>query len=114
MNRYILPTFLGLAHGVADGATGLLLGSLPHSMSVSQVGALVLLYNLLALGGQPSAGLLTDRLRRPRAALMVGLWFVGVGLIVMGWSPIFAVVLTGIGSAAFHVGGGALALCAHT
>ena len=43
MRRLTLPLVLGLAHGVADGAAGMLLGSLPHSMALEQVALLVLL-----------------------------------------------------------------------
>ena len=61
MRRLILPLTLGLAHGVADGAPGMLLGTLPRAMALSQVALLVLLYNALAFGAQPLVGLLADR-----------------------------------------------------
>ena len=64
---------LGLAHGVSDGAAGLLLGSLAHTMPTWQIGLLVLLYNALAFGGQPVAGLLADHLRQPKMAAVAGL-----------------------------------------
>ncbi len=112
MIRYLLPIILGLAHGAADGATGWLLGSVTHSMSLAQLGALVVLYNMLALGGQPIVGLLTDRLQRPRVATLIGLLLSGLALITFEWHLVMAIVLAGVGSAAFHTGGGALALCA--
>ncbi len=110
MRRLLLSIILGLTHGVADGIAGLLLGILPHSMATPQVGTLVVLYSMLAFGGQPVAGLLTDRLRRPQATAIVGLLFLGVALVVAGWNSKIAVMLAGLGSAAFHVGGGAIAL----
>jgi MFS transporter, FSR family, fosmidomycin resistance protein len=112
MRRLILPLVLGLAHGVADGAAGLLLGSLPGSMPLEQVALLVLLYNGLAFGGQPVVGLLADRTARPRAATLVGLLLLAGALLAGTGQPQVAVALAGLGSAAFHVGGGALALCA--
>lgn len=112
MRRLILPTTLGLAHGVGDGAAGLLLGALPRMMPLEQVSVLVLLYNLLAFGAQPIAGWATDKLRRPRAVAVMGLALLGLALVVMRLQPVLAVILAGIGSATFHVGGGALALCA--
>jgi FSR family fosmidomycin resistance protein-like MFS transporter len=112
MRRLTLPLTLGLAHGVADGAAGMLLGSLPRLMDLGQVALLVLLYNALAFGGQPIVGLLADRVGRPRAAALAGLLLLGAALVAFGPQPRLAVALAGLGSAAFHVGGGALALCA--
>lgn len=112
MRRLILPTTLGLAHGVGDGAAGLLLGALPRVMPLEQVSILVLLYNLLAFGAQPMVGWATDKLRRPRAVAVTGLLLLGLALLIMHPQPVLAVILAGLGSATFHVGGGALALCA--
>jgi FSR family fosmidomycin resistance protein-like MFS transporter len=110
MRRLTLPLVLGLAHGAADGVAGLLLGGLPRALAVEQVALLVLLYNALAFGGQPIVGLLADRLARPRAAALAGLGLLGAALLLYAGQPRAAVVLAGLGSAAFHVGGGALAL----
>src|SRR5262245_205869 len=112
MRRLTLPLMLGLAHGVADGAAGLLLGGLAHTMSLERVALLVLLYNALAFGGQPIAGLIADRLGRPRAAAVAGLLLLSAALLLGQRQPQLAVALAGMGSATFHVGGGALALCA--
>jgi FSR family fosmidomycin resistance protein-like MFS transporter len=110
--QYLVPLLLGLAHGVADGSVGMQLGSLNGAVSFERIGLLVLLYNLLAFGGQPLVGLVTDRLRAPRAAVLLGLACHSVALLLSHSNPAGAVVLAGLGSAAFHVGGGALALCA--
>ncbi|MFL5803996.1 MAG: MFS transporter [Roseiflexaceae bacterium] len=112
MRRLILPLILGLAHGIADGAAGLLLGGLPRAMPLERVALLVLLYNALAFGGQPLLGLLADRLGRPRAAALFGLLLLAGALLLAERQPQLAVALAGLGSAAFHIGGGALALCA--
>jgi len=112
MRRFTLPIVLGLAHGAADGAAGLLLGGLPRVLPLEQVALLVLLYNILAFGAQPLVGALTDHLRRPRAAALVGLLLLCSALIAGNGQLRLAVALAGLGSAAFHVGGGALALCA--
>ncbi len=112
MRRLTLPLALGLAHGVADGAAGLLLGGFPGAMPFEQVALLVLLYNVLAFGGQPVVGLLADWAGRPRGAALVGLLLLAGALLAGLGHPLAAVTLAGLGSAAFHVGGGALALCA--
>ncbi|MCC7359682.1 MAG: hypothetical protein IT317_09405 [Anaerolineales bacterium] len=112
MKRWLLPLTLGLAHGVADGAAGLLLGRLPRALDLGAVALLVLLYNLLAFGAQPVVGLLTDHLRRPRLVALGALGLLAAGLLLGPLSPPVAVAVMGLGSAAFHVAGGALALCA--
>jgi len=112
MRRLSLPLLLGLTHGIGDGAAGFLLASLAHTLNLSQVSTLVLLYNVLAFGGQPLAGWLVDRLQRPRLVALIGLPLMGLALLCAAWQPTFAVVLAGIGSAIFHVGGGVLAICA--
>ncbi|MFB2833321.1 MFS transporter [Floridanema evergladense] len=107
-----LCLILGIAHGFADAAAGFLLGSLPRTMSLEQASWLIILYNILGFGYQPLAGMLTDKSKRPRLAVLVGLFLLLSALIVAQWHSQLAVILAGIGSAVFHVGGGALALAA--
>ena len=108
--HYALLIVLGLAHGISDGAAGLLLGSLNHALALWQVGLLVLIYNALAFGGQPVAGFVVDQLHQPKLAAGVGLVTMSLALLVAPWQPAIAAGIAGIGSALFHVGGGALAL----
>jgi MFS transporter, FSR family, fosmidomycin resistance protein len=107
-----LSLILGIAHGLADAAAGFLLGSLPRTMSLEQASWLIILYNILGFGYQPLAGMLTDKFQRPRLAVLVGLFSLLLALAIAQWHSQLAVILAGIGSAAFHVGGGALALTA--
>ena len=107
-----LCLILGIAHGLADTAAGFLLGSLPRTMSLEQASGLIILYNILGFGYQPLAGMLTDKFQRPRLAVLVGLFSLLLALAIAQWHSQLAVIFAGIGSAAFHVGGGALALTA--
>jgi FSR family fosmidomycin resistance protein-like MFS transporter len=107
-----LSLILGLSHGVADAAAGFLLGSLAYTVSLEQASWLIILYNILGFGYQPVAGMLTDRFKCPRSAILVGLSLLLWALVVAGWQSQLAVVLAGLGSATFHVGGGSLALSA--
>jgi FSR family fosmidomycin resistance protein-like MFS transporter len=116
MNRktsfpYRLPSVLGIAHGVSDGAAGLLLGSLAANSPAAQITLLVLIYNALAFGSQPLIGYFADSLRSPRVFASGGMVLLAASLIVRapGFSEV-AVFMAGIGSAAFHVGAGALTL----
>jgi len=107
-----LSLILGIAHGLADAAAGFLLGSLPRTMSLEQASWLIILYNILGFGYQPLAGMLTDKFQCPRLAVLGGLFSFLLALAIAQWHSQLAVILAGIGSAAFHVGGGALALTA--
>lgn len=112
MKKLALPVSLGLAHCVSDCSAGLILGSLTSSMSLYGVGSLVLLYNILAFGAQPLAGLMTDKLKNPRLAAITGLILMIAAILLFYFNPFIAVICAGLASALFHVGGGALALCA--
>jgi len=111
MRRIILPVTLGAAHGVSDCSAGLILGSLTNSISIYGVGSMVLLYNVLAFGAQPLAGLLTDKLKNPKLAVLTGLFLMAAAVTMYFINPFIAVLFAGLASAVFHVGGGALALC---
>ncbi|HEX5705744.1 MAG TPA: hypothetical protein VFX96_00495 [Pyrinomonadaceae bacterium] len=112
LNEHALPLVLGLSHAFADAAAGALLVGLSHSMALSQVALFVVLYNVIAFGAQPVFGHFADRARRPREAALAGLALLACALFAARIDVSTAVVLAGIGSSLFHVGGGALALCA--
>jgi FSR family fosmidomycin resistance protein-like MFS transporter len=107
-----LSLILGIAHGLADAAAGFLLGRLPHTMSLEQASGLFILYNVLGFGYQPLVGMLTDKFKRPHLAVLVGLSSLLLALLVKDGDSQIAVILAGIGSAAFHVGGGSFVLTA--
>lgn len=106
---YLLPLLFGLAHGVSDASAGLLVGI---TWQLSSPGAkyLILLYNGLAFGLQPLAGLLLDRINQPRRGAALGLICTAAGVAVTRWTLIPGLVLVGIGSALLHAGGGAVTI----
>ncbi len=110
--RGLALLLLGLAHGVADLAAGLVVFSLPQRLPLADAAALVVLYNALAFGGQLLCGPAVDRGRQPRVVLLSGLVLLGAALGVSEREPAAAAGLAGVGSAAFHVAAGALALAA--
>jgi MFS transporter, FSR family, fosmidomycin resistance protein len=102
---------LGLAHGVADGSAGLLLGNLPSTRPGLQVALLIFIYNALAFGAQPLVGWFADKGERSRLTAITGLCLLALALFPMPTGGLeVSVLLAGIGSAAFHVGAGALTL----
>lgn len=106
---YRLLVLLGGMHGLSDCASGFMIGSLPQNGWLD-MGAFLLLYNVLAFGGQVPAGILVDRLDSAKGAALLALGTVMAGLLLMPIVPAGAVMLAGCGSAVFHVAGGRLAL----
>lgn len=99
------PLFLGLAHGLTDASTAFILLSQPQ---LSQTLELYIFYNLIAFALQPLLGAFVDQQARFKWALVGSLSMVACGVILAPlnlWSAIF---LAAIGSALFHVTGGAL------
>ena len=106
---YRLPFLLGLAHGVSDASAGLLVGVLIQQGS-SNVNMQILQYNLLAFGLMPLAGLLFDRLQRPKQGTEASLLVTLAGLMMLPFQINTAILLIGLGSACLHAGGGSLAI----
>jgi FSR family fosmidomycin resistance protein-like MFS transporter len=79
-------------------------------MSSPEGGLLIFLYNGLAFGLQPIAGLLLDRLKQAHMGAAFGLVLTSIGLAVFWVNPRFGILLIGLGSAFFHAGGGAISI----
>jgi FSR family fosmidomycin resistance protein-like MFS transporter len=99
--------WLGLAHGVADGAAGWLLGQCLLHQPPATAASGILLYNALGFGGQALVGPLVDRYHCPRATTLAALVLLTLALVIP--SPLPALALAGLGSACFHPGAGAIA-----
>jgi MFS transporter, FSR family, fosmidomycin resistance protein len=106
--KYRLAGYLGIAHALNDGCAAFLLVSLALTRPVEESALLFLLYNGLAFGGQILAGWLTDRYIGIYWATVAGLFLVGLAGCAGQWQATLAISLAGVGSALFHVGGGAL------
>jgi len=107
--NWLLPLLLGLAHGVSDASAGLLVGLIWRS-NLPNGALLVLLYNGIAFGLQPVAGLALDAWNQPRRGAALGLVCTALGLFASLHSVALGMLLTGIGSAFLHAGGGAVAI----
>ncbi|MEK7459346.1 MAG: hypothetical protein AAB663_02970 [Patescibacteria group bacterium] len=103
---------LGLLHGVMDTATGFAFGSMVFGaggVDISAVGVLLIGYNTIAFGLQPVVGLFVDRYKNYRGTVRVGVLLGGVGLACVAVQPYVGFALLAVGSALFHVAGGAMA-----
>jgi FSR family fosmidomycin resistance protein-like MFS transporter len=103
---------LGIAHGIADTSAGFILGSLAVNLPLEEATWLIIVYNMAGFGYQPIAGWLTDKHHCPRRTVLIGLLLLLLALCALNWQLQMVVELAGLGSAAFHVGGGSLALTA--
>ena len=100
---------LGIAHGLSDAAAGFAVGVLIQRSSADG-GLLIFLYNGLAFGLQPVAGLLLDRLNQSHKGAAFGLVMASIGLAIFWLNSLLGILLIGFGSAFFHAGGGAVSI----
>jgi len=107
----LLAVCLGLSHAVNDSISGYAVGRAAFaSPDASTAGLQVLAYNVLAFGGQLPVGWVLDARPRLRAALALAFALTAAGLGAASWGQSWAAVLAlGLGSAVFHVAGGAYA-----
>ena len=110
--RVFQPTVLalGIGHGFSDAAAGYLIGGLAHRSDFTQMAGAVMVYNVLAFGGQLPAGMWLDRVGRYRTTLIVSLAVMIVALFFSKTNIWFFTILAGISSAFFHVAGGGTTL----
>ena len=107
----------GVAHAFVDASCAALVfpASTTGKLAPAEVAAAVLAYNLLAFASQPLLGWFVTESRsahawaRIGASMVAGAFFLSLVPGLM-WP---AVVLTGLGNAIFHLGGGSW-LCAPT
>lgn len=102
---------LSLTHGVVDLTAGAQLALLPflreeYALSYSMVGMIPLFSNLTSTFTQPFFGYLSDRVQK-RWLLPVSLMLGAAGLAVVGhmtsyWLVVAAVMLSSLGTSAFH------------
>lgn len=103
---------LGLLHGVMDAATGFAFGGLAFGVlegNSPALGAIVFGYNIVAFGLQPIVGLFVDRHKNYRGTVRSGALLAGASLGLIAVQPFVGFGLLALGSALFHVAGGAMA-----
>jgi MFS transporter, FSR family, fosmidomycin resistance protein len=101
----------GTAHLVVDAVSAVAVLQITATQAVEPEAfvALLVLYHAMAFGLQPLLGLAADATQRHRAAAVGGCLVASVALLVPSW-PTLAVMIAGVGNAAFHVGAGVLCL----
>jgi hypothetical protein len=102
--------FLAVSHALVDAVCALIIfsGQRAHLIPSYAFASLVILYNVMAFGLQPPLGLILDKWRRPRAAVIAGLLLLAASAAGLRYWPIAAVVSAGLANAVFHLGGGSI------
>lgn len=109
MKSKIIIPFLALGHGINDLLAGYFLGCLAAgSGDITRIGLSLLLYNLLAFGGQYPVAIWLERIGQHQK-MISGAFLLNLGAAVLFFSiPSLAVVMAGIASAIYHVAGGSV------
>ena len=112
INKKGIPIIYGIIHLFIDASTvGLLFGVILYfKCTAEQIYFYILLYNFIAFGLQPVFGYITDLLKTPKTAAVSGILFILASFFFYFHNPVTAIVLTSIGNALFHVGGGVINL----
>ncbi len=110
MKKYELVIFLGLVHFFNDCISGLIVGRAAGTKDVLTTGLFVMVYNVLAFGIQPVWGVLGDYMRNYKYVTLLGMILVILSLFTIEINILASIILAGLGSSAFHAGGGGLTL----
>ncbi len=106
-SKAVIPV-LATGHGLNDMLAGYLLGSMAAGESVLQAGIGLMIYNLLAFGGQYPVAIWLEKIGAHKKFL-TGAYLMNLTAIVLfPLLPPLSVVLTGIASAVYHVAGGSV------
>ncbi len=112
MTKYY-KTLIGysIIHGIIDlcAVTIVLYIATLHKLNVHETFGFILIYSVLAFGLQPMFGLLIDKLHTTKESSIIGGFLILSSFFVLNF-PLLVVILAGIGSALFHVGGGSISL----
>lgn len=111
--RYrLFPVVYGLMHAAVDASCVMALFStvFVHDLSPFNTFYLIIAYDVMAFAGQAFFGLLIDKLRFSRGAVLTGIVLSAAAVLLLKVEPYAAVICAGIGNALFHVGAGSLSL----
>lgn len=108
-DKFFVILFLGLGHGLNDLIAGYFLGSLVQAKTdLIQISIGLLMYNLLAFGGQYPVAIWMEKFQSPRRFL-VSSYILNIAAIgIFTFLPQVSIVLSGIASAIYHVAGGSV------
>lgn len=113
MNKNQIVTFLGYSfiHGVVDLCCAIVVFSSLrlNIFSADSVFFYIVTYNVIAFGLQAPFGVLVDRFQNPKESAWYGCSLILISFLFINY-PSLAIILSALGNAFFHVGGGSISL----
>ncbi len=113
MNKSLTTSLLGysIIHGIIDlCCIAIVFGTLLfHNLNINDVFILVVTYNIIAFGLQAPIGFFIDKYQAPKESAFTGCILVLVSFLFFN-IPALVIILSGLGNAFFHVGGGSISL----
>lgn len=112
MSATRLAVGYGVLHALVDlcTVTAAVRASRSADLGLFNELGMVVTYDLLAFALQAPLGVLVDRWRACRHALLVGMALAGCAVLTAPLSPVFTMAIAGVGNALFHLGAGARVL----
>ncbi len=113
MNKNSIITLLGFSiiHGIIDLCCALVVFSalLRNIYSADSAFFYIIAYNIIAFGLQAPLGILVDKFKNPKGSAQFGCLLVLISFLLLNY-PFLAVMVTALGNAFFHIGGGSISL----
>ena len=104
------PLYWGILHGVNDWVAGYLLAHYAFAVAPQQSFFALIIYSVLAFGGQLPVGLWLDNKRDLKNSGVISVILLLVACFVSFIDPFAAIIIAGIASAGIHVVGGCACL----
>ncbi|MGE5627906.1 MAG: hypothetical protein ACM3X7_07285 [Solirubrobacterales bacterium] len=100
-----------ISHGLIDACCAAIIGAniLLAGKNLTELTFSIVMYNIIAFALQTPVGLVVDKIKKPAESAALGCILVLIGLIFYKWFFV-ALIISGLGNAFFHVGGGVIIL----
>ncbi len=108
----LLPLIWGILHGFNDFTAGFMLSNYMIQGNVHGY-LLLVVYSILAFGGQLPAGLWLDKSRNIKGFAFTSIYLLLISIALFFVNPALAIIVNGIASAGIHVTGGSVCLMIH-
>ncbi len=113
MNKNQIITLSGysIIHGIVDLCCAVVVFStlLYHGYNTKDIFVFIVTYNVIAFGLQALFGFLVDKYQVPKESALVGCVLILSSFFLFN-VPTLVIILSGLGNAFFHVGGGSISL----
>jgi MFS transporter, FSR family, fosmidomycin resistance protein len=108
-----LPLSWGILHGLNDWIAGFMLAHFSWTHPQTNSFTLLVIYSVLAFGGQLPLGIWLDKTRQLKGLGQMAMLLLIISVALFFIHPAAGIVLTGLASAGIHVVGGSVCLLLH-